>query len=140
MTKTLMVASGITFAAYIERGNYGWVDPDLTEEKFSVTADQVGEWEWKLFNNPFRDDAHREMEAEHFFPAKNGQLLSFGEQFPEEQEHSPIAGSGTEVNYGHRDGIMVLFAGEEGRGVKLSDPRRAMPFHRFLGVRRRPGT
>ena len=49
----------LTFEERITRGNYVFTDSGLTEEKFPVTANQVGKWEWKLFRGCYQTDEGR---------------------------------------------------------------------------------
>ncbi|MEI9966542.1 MAG: hypothetical protein WDN67_02745 [Candidatus Moraniibacteriota bacterium] len=94
----LTVDPGLAFAERIMRGNYGWRNSDLTEKRFPVTAEQVGDWEWKLFHfdrDISSEEAIRLMKEDGYDAGQIGHILTFGEKYPEEQRKFPIIGLGS---------------------------------------------
>jgi hypothetical protein len=100
ISQSLIVLPDLSHAERIKRGNYGWTDGGLTEKRFPVTDDQLGEWEWKLFHfdqTISSDKAIRLMKEDGFDPAQTGHILTFGEKYPQEQRKYPIIGLGSEA-------------------------------------------
>lgn len=143
--QTLFVEPNLTFAERIARGNYGWTNSDLTEKKFSVTEDQHGEWEWKLFrfNRAISsENAIRLIKEDDFEPAQIGHILTFGEEYPEKQRKFPITGLGllAEVNLGVE--AVMLWSGRDGRQIDIAWFSLNSDWHSLyhhLGVRRPVG-
>ncbi len=137
----LTVEADLAFEDRIKLGNYGWRNSDLTEKRFPVTADQVGEWEWKLFHfnrNISSKEAIRLMKEEGYDAGQIGHILAFGEKYPEEQRKFPIIGLGSVARVGLLRDVPALWGDGDGRGLGLDwfdgDWR---DYYRFLGVRRR---
>ena len=137
----MTVSPDLTFAERITRGNYGWTNSDLTVKKFSVTADQVGDWEWKLFH--FKHDIYSEeaiglIREDGFEPGAIGHILTFGEKYPEEQRKYPIIGldSRALVDLSRRVPILWYDDGVRKLSLDLFDGGWD-DYGRFLGVRRR---
>lgn len=137
----LTVLPGLSFAERIKRGDYGWANSDLTEKKFPITADQVGEWEWKLFHfnrSISSEEAIRLIQEDGFEAGQIGHILTFGEIFPEEQRKCPIIGLGSVAKTFLFRIVPGLWHDDGWRKLNLdwSD----VDWHglyRFLGVRRR---
>ena len=139
--QVMTVSPDLAFEDRIKRGNYGWRNSDLTEKKFPVTADQVGEWEWKLFHfnrSISSEDAIRLIQEDGFEPAQTGHILTFGETFPKEQRKYPIIGLGSvaEVSLGRCVPELWDGRGRRKLGLYWFD-RDWSGYYRFLGVRRR---
>ena len=136
----LTVEADISFEDRITRGNYGWDNSDLTEKKFPVTAEQVGDWEWKLFHfdrDISSEEAIRLMKEDGYDAGAIGHILTFGEKYPEEQRKFPIIGLGSVAKVLlHRD-VPGLWSdgGERVLDLFLFDGGWRRRF-RFLGVRR----
>ena len=137
----MTVNPDLAFEDRITRGNYGWRNSDLTEKKFLVTADQVGEWEWKLFHFNRRissEDAFGLIQEDGFEPGQIGHILTFGEINPEEQRKYPIIGLGSVAEVLLDRFVPVLWYDDDRRGLCLSWFDRDWGDRcRFLGVRRR---
>jgi hypothetical protein len=106
MTSTnniLTVLPDLTWAERVKRGNYHWVYGEVKEKNFPITADQFGEWEWKIFYPEDRQCLTTEkviqlIKGDGFEPAQAGHMLAFGETFPEEQLEFPIYCVGSDVS------------------------------------------
>ncbi len=142
LDQTLTVLADTSFEDRITRGNYSWRNSDLTEKKFPVTAEQVGDWEWKLFHfdcNISSEEALRLMREEGYYDGGQiGHLLAFGEKYPEEQRKYPIIGLGSVVKIRLYRDVPGLWHDHGRRGLNL----HWFDFGwsrccRFLGVRRR---
>ena len=137
----MTIEPDLAFEDRITRGNYGWRNSDLTEKKFLVTADQVGEWEWKLFHFNRRissEDAFGLIQEDGFEPGQIGHILTFGEINPEEQRKYPIIGLGSVAEVLLDRFVPVLWYDDDRRGLCLSWFDRYWGDRcRFLGVRRR---
>ena len=139
----MTIRPNLVFGDRIKRGKYDWVNSNLMEEKFPVTADQVGEWEWKLFRfrrrrKIFSGDAILLVEKDGFEPAQIGHILTFGEINPEEQRKYPIIGLGSVAKVYLDRSVPVLWADCDGRGLGLGWFDHSWHSnYRFLGVRRR---
>lgn len=137
---TLTVPADLPFAERIVRGRYDWTNSDLTEKKFPVTADQVGEWEWKPyhFNNTIdSNEAVHLIQKDGFQPGQIGHLLAFGEAYPEEQWKYPIIALGSVAEVSLIRYVPVLWGGGNGRGLGLGGWGVGWgAYFRFLGVRR----
>lgn len=137
----LTIEADISFEDRIKRGNYGWRNSDLTEKKFPVTAEQVGDWEWKLFHfnrDISSEEAIRLMKEDSYDAGQIGHILAFGEKYPEEQRKFPIIGLGSVAEVGLRRVVPGLWDGNGER--RLSLLWFGVGWHRrcrFLGVRRR---
>ena len=137
----MTVDPDLAFEDRIKRGNYGWRNSDLTEKKFPVTADQVGEWEWKLFHfnrSISSEEAIRLIQEDGFEPAQIGHILTFGEINPEEQRKYPIIGLGSVARVDLHRHVPALWRGRDGRKLDLAWFGGGWgDYWRFLGVRRR---
>lgn len=137
----LSVEADLSFEERVTRGQYGWRNSDLTEKRFPVTAEQVGDWEWKLFHFD-RDISSEEaiwlMKEDGFEPAQIGHILAFGEKYPEEQRKFPIIGLDSVAEVGLDRNVPALWNDAGLRELILfwfdGDWVRD---YRFLGVRRR---
>lgn len=137
----MTVLPNLSFAERIKRGRYDWVDEEYQKGDCLVTADQYGEWWWKLFC--FRRylptaGAVQLIREDGFEPAHFGHILTFGELYPEEQRKCPIIGLGpiADGNLTHK--VPVLTAGVSRRLLDLySAYDGLLPMDRLLGVRRR---
>lgn len=133
------VPADIAFEERVQRGNYGWRNGDLTEERFPVTADQVGALEQKLFHfnrSLSSAQAIQEIRDAGYAPGQTGDILAFGERFPQEQRRHPVIGLGSVVTvYGSLSVPALWFDGDR-RTLDLiwydGDWHRN---YRFLGVR-----
>ncbi len=137
----LTVSPNLAFEERITRGNYSWTNSNLTEKEFPVTADQIGEWEWKLFHfnrSISSEDAIRLIKEDGFEPAQTGHILTFGEINPEEQRKYPIIGLGSIAEVGLGRVVLGPWSDYDRRELHLYwfvDDWR--DYFRFLGVRRR---
>ncbi len=107
----MTVQPDIAHADRISAGNYGWTNSDLTEKRFPVTEDQLGEWEWKLFHfdrSISSEEAIRLMKEDGYEAGQIGHILTFGEINPEEQRKYPIIGLGSVAKVGLRRFVPVL--------------------------------
>lgn len=137
----MTVSPDLAFEDRIKRGNYGWRNSDLTEKKFPVTADQVGEWEWKLFHfnrSISSEEAIRLMKEDGYEAGQIGHILTFGEINPEEQRKYPIIGLGSVAKVRLYRRVPALWRVDAWRKLDLVWFDRGWVGHyRFLGVRRR---
>lgn len=137
----LTVPADVSFAERIARGQYDWINDNLTEKRFPVTADQIGEFEWKLFHfdcNISSEEAIRHMKKEGYDAGAIGHILVFGEQYPEEQRKYPIIALGSVALLVLRRGVPALWGGGGGRELRLLwFGFDWSPGYRFLGVRKR---
>lgn len=134
------VAAGIDFEERVARGNYGWRNGDLTEERFPVTEDQCGAREQKLFHfnrSLSSDQAIQEIREAGYEPGRIGDILVFGEVFQAEQRRHPIIGLGSAVMVDRSLSVPALWFDGDRRTLDLiwydGDWHRN---YRFLGVRR----
>lgn len=137
----LTIEPDLAFEDRITRGNYGWRNSDLTEKRFPVTAEQVGDWEWKLFHFD-RDISSEEdirlMKEDGYDAGQIGHILTFGEKYPEEQRKYPIIGLGSVARVSLRRRVPGLWVGDGRRELGLDWFGNAWGrSYRFLGVRRR---
>lgn len=140
----LTVKADISFEDRIKCGHYGWRNSNLTEKKFPVTGEQVGDWKWKLFHFHFdrdisSEEAIRLMKEDGYDAGQIGHILAFGEKYPEEQRKFPIIGLGSVAVIDFNRRMPVLWWDDSnGRKLRLrwfgNDWDRNC---RFLGVRRR---
>lgn len=137
----LTVSVDLGFEDRITRGQYGWRNSDLTEKRFPVAAEQVGDWEWKLFHFD-RDiesvEAIRLMKEDGYDAGQIGHILAFGEKYPEEQRKFPIIGLGSVAKVYLNRYVPELWRVDGRRELRLYWFDRGWRRHfRFLGVRRR---
>lgn len=136
----MTVLPDLAFEERIKRGNYDWRNSDLTGKKFPVTADQVGEWEWKLFHfnrNISSEEAIRLMKEDGFEPGAIGHILTFGEINPEEQRKHPIIGLGSVAKVYLSRFVPLLWYVHDWRALYLHwFDDDWYDYYRFLGVRR----
>ena len=137
----LTVEADLGFEDRLKRGQYGWRNSGLTEKKFPVTADQVGDWEWKLFHfdrSISSEDAIRLIKEDAYEPAAIGHILAFGEKYPEEQRRYPIIGLGSVAEVHLSRDVPALWHDRGERKLDLSWFGGGwLRYYRFLGVRRR---
>lgn len=137
----MTVSPDLAFEDRIKLGNYSWHNSDLTEQKFPVTADQVGEWEWKLFHfnrSISSEEAIRLMKEDGYEAGQIGHILTFGEINPEEQRKYPIIGLGSVAKVSLNRSVPGLWDDDDGRELDLGWFDRDWGVGcRFLGVRRR---
>ena len=138
---SLTVPTGFDFEERFARGRYGWRNPDLTEQRFPVTAGQIGELELKRFHfnrGLSSETAIRLIREDGYQPAEIGHLLAFGERFPEEQRRYPVIGLGSVVEVGGSLSVPALWFDGDRRTLDLiwydGDWHRN---YRFIGVRPR---
>lgn len=137
----MTVDPDFTFEEHIKLGNY---DCDLTEMErdFPVTADQLGEWEWKLFHFDWcisSEEAIWLMKEDGYDAGQIGHILTFREINPEEQRKYPIIGLGSVAKLGLYLIVPALRDNHGGR-CKLDVGWFGGAwgnYDRFLGVRRR---
>ena len=137
----MTVSHGLTFAERISRGNYNMFNSDLTENRFPITADQYGEWEWKLFHfkrRIFSEEVILLMKDAGFEPAKICHILTFGMNYPEEQRKYPIIGLGQISSIDLVRRVSGLSNEGDTRRLYINSFTGSWHGHyRFLGVRRR---
>ena len=137
----MTISPRLTFAERIARGKYDRTNSDLTEDKFPVTADQMGDWEWRLFHfkrKIFSEEVIQLIGDAGFEPAEIGHILTFGMNYPEEQRRYPIIGLGSRA---------LVDMARYGPGLWNDGDKRKLyldwfgggwhSHYRFLGVRRR---
>ena len=134
------VSPELAFEERVERGHYGWRNSDLTEERFPVTSDQCGERALRLFHfarSVSSDEAIRLIRKAGFEPARTGDILVFGEHFPDSQRRFPIIGLGSVAEVDLKLSVPALWFDGERRTLDVisydGDWHRN---YRFLGVRR----
>lgn len=135
------IPAGLGFEERIARGHYGWRHGDLTEERFPVTRDQPGEQAQKLFHfgrSISSEEAIRLIREDGFEPGRIGDILAFGENFPERQRRNPIVGLGSVAEVDLKLSVPALWFDGERRTLDViwydGDWHRN---YRFLGVRLR---
>lgn len=138
----MTVSPDLAFEDRIARGHYVWTNSGLTEKKFPVTADQVGEWEWKLFHfdrDISSEEAIHLMKEDGYDAGQIGHILTFGEINPEEQRKYPIIGLGSVAKVNLNRYVPVLWNDDGERELDLDWFDGDWHYGcRFLGVRRRP--
>lgn len=140
----LTVEPELAFEDRIKRGNYSWRNSNLTQKRFPVTAEQVGDWEWELFHSD-RDMSSekviRLMKENGYDAGQIGHILTFGEKYPEEQRKYPIIGLGSVIRVVLNRGFPGLWSDRGERKLSLRFLVDDWPrYYRFLGVRRRSVT
>lgn len=85
--------TALSFADMVKAGNYGYANPNITAENFSLDAE--GKTEEEVFILHFDRDisseqAIAEMDKQGLRPATITHALAFGSQHPEEQRKYPI--------------------------------------------------
>jgi len=138
--RVVTVPGHLSFGERVRRGAYGWHNANLTEARFPVTADQAGATEQRLFHfDPGRSSEAtlREIRAVGYEPGRIGDLLAFGEHFPDEQRRYPVIGLGSVVPIDDSLNVPALWFDGDRRTLDLifydGDWHRN---YRFLGVRR----
>lgn len=134
------VPGGMSFDERVQRGHYGWRNAKLTDAGFPVTADQTGPTEQRLFHfDPGRSSEAtiREIRAAGYEPGRIGDLLTFGELFPDEQRRHPVIALGSVTMIDGSLSVPALWFDGDRRTLDLiwydGDWHRN---YRFLGVRR----
>lgn len=137
--RTITVPAGLDFDARVAEGRFGWRHDGLTEDRFSVTDDQLGEHELKLFHfarNISSEDIVRLIRDDGFEPARIGEVLAFGRAFPEVQRLHPVVGLGSTADIDGKTSAPALWFDGVGRTIDLiwldGDWHRN---YRFLAVR-----
>ncbi len=136
-TENTLTVKATTVGQAIAAGKYDSVNSDITESRFPITADQLGEWEWKLFEGSDSAAIISKMKAEGWEPAQTGHLLAFGEKYPDAQhKNSVIAlGSVAELDGGRR--VPELCSGLVERSLNLHwFDSSWSSYNRFLAVRK----
>ncbi|MDH7637699.1 hypothetical protein [Sphingomonas oryzagri] len=136
---TLEIPAELEFEARIARGHYGWRHPSLAEALFPVTGDQIGRREYKLFHfarNIPSDEAARLIREGGFEPARMGDILAYGEAFPNTQVRHPVVALGSAAEIDGKGSVPTLWFDGDERTIDLiwldGDWHRN---YRFLGVR-----
>lgn len=138
-SSVIVVPPDRSFVERMVTGHYEWTSSNLTEARFPVTANQVGEWEWKLFHfdqNISSDEAIRLMKKDGYDAGQIGHILAFGEKYSGEQRKYPIIGLGSVAKIVLKRDVPVLWR-VDGRwqlGLRWYDTDWN-PLCRFLGVR-----
>jgi hypothetical protein len=137
---SVTVPADLTFEQRVTLGNYGWRHDELTEADFPVTADQHGEQAQKLFHfncSLSSEDAARRIREAGWEPAAIGDILAFGEAFPQVQVRHPVVGLGSVSDIDGKASAPTLWYDGDRRTLDLlwldGDWHRN---YRFLGVRR----
>ena len=81
-----------------KRGNYDWVNNNITQENFPTKRKGKAEIEIKLFHfNRYisSEDVIKEMDNAGYRPAELHELLVLGEKYPDLQREFPIAALGS---------------------------------------------
>lgn len=136
---TLTVPDDLDFEQRIERGAFGWRHESLSEERFPVIGDQIGERDLKLFHfarNIPSEEAERLIRETGYQPAGIGAILAFGAAFPDTQVRHPVVGLGSAAEVDGKGSVPTLWFDGERRTIDLvwldGDWHRN---YRFLGVR-----
>lgn len=134
------VPAGLEFDERVRRGDYGWRNGDLTEGRLPVGEDQLGTFEQRLFHfnrSLSSDQAIHEIGEAGYHPGRIGDILVFGERFPDEQRRHPVIGLGSVVAIEGIASVPALWFDGDRRTLDLiwydGDWHRN---YRFLGVRR----
>jgi hypothetical protein len=137
--RIVTVTPALDFEERIARGRYGWRHVDLTEDLFPITDDPGGEVRQKLFHfnrSISSEEAIRLIGEDGFEPAKIGDILVFGEHFPEVQRRHPVIGLGSVADVDLKPSVPALWFDGDRRTLDLiwydGDWHRN---YRFLGVR-----
>lgn len=137
--QSLTVLANFTFEERIKRGKYGWCNSGLIEKHFSVTTEQIGDWEWKLFcfdQSISSENAIRLIKEDGFALGQIGHILAFGEKYPEEQCKYPIVGLGSDAYVRLYRSVPELRSVDGKRRLDLGWFAYGWGRHyRFLGVR-----
>lgn len=137
--RTVTVTPELSFEERVARGGYGWRHGDLTEDLFPITGDRAGDLRLKLFHfnrSLSSEEAIRLIEEDGFEPAKTGDVLVFGENFPDVQRRHPVIGLGSVADVDLKPSVPALWFDGDRRTLDLiwydGDWHRN---YRFLGVR-----
>lgn len=140
LVQQLSVPVGVAFEQRVDRGGYGWRNPELTEALFPVAEGQAGEYDLKRFHfarSISSVEAIRLIREDGYEPAETGHILAFGEASPEEQRRHPVIGLGSAVVVAGSLSVPALWFDGDRRTLDLiwydGDWHRN---YRFLGVRR----
>src|SRR5690349_2384354 len=138
--QVVTVPTGLSLDERIDRGHYGWRHGGVTEERFPIEQDQCGEKTQRLFHfarSLSSEDAARLIRESGFEPARIGDILAFGEKFPETQRHHPVIALGSVADVDQKLSVPALWFDGERRTLDAiwydGDWHRN---YRFLGVRR----
>ena len=120
---TITVDYGTSLQAMIAAGNYDWVNPNITAERFPVVGKGIVRFKPKLFDSPryiSSEHAVAAMKKEKFTPATHVHGLAFGATFPDEQRKYLIVclGSSAQVLGDRR--VVYLCRRAAGRYLDLS--------------------
>jgi hypothetical protein len=136
----VLVTADTAFEDRIRRGHYGWRNSDLTEPRFPVDSEQSGAFEQRLFHfnrSLSSDQAICEIRDAGYEPGRIGDILVFGERYPEEQRRHPVIGLGSVASIDRIASVPALWFDGDRRTLDLiwydGDWHRN---YRFLGVRR----
>lgn len=118
--KVLLVDYGRSVKNRVESGKYDYVNPDITEEHFPVSKDEVGkkELQFTLYHfgkNVESDYAISEMEKDGNRPATLRELLAFGEANSELQRQFPIIELGSVWLFRHGRRHVAYLGGHSGK-------------------------
>ncbi len=117
----LVLDPSVPLEEQVQRGNYNYANPAITQEHFSLTLS--GGCEVVLFDphgTVSSEEMVRRMKQDGYVPATLDDALAMGTQFPERQRQNPIVFLGSVWRDG--DGsrrVPVLFdwSGERGLGL-----------------------
>ncbi len=87
-----------SLAQMIVAGKYNWVNPDITQEHFPITASGTVELLPELVHfgkSMSTDDVLKELDRRGFRPTTLPELLAFGTKFPEKQREFPVVSLGS---------------------------------------------
>lgn len=119
---TTTVDCGMTLEQMIAAGNYDWVNPDITPERFPIKGTTRREEEPELvhFNRDISsDDAIAELDKRNMEPADIVDLLAFGAKYPDIQRKFPVVALGSVAGvHGYR-AVACLGRSGAGRGLSL---------------------
>ena len=152
ITQIITVLCDLSLLVRISVGKYDKVNEHFTESNFPHDPTSVGVWEWRIFDfGRFisSENAAAAMIAGGWDPAKLEYVLSFGEQYPDEQRKYPIDGLGSSCSLNGARHVPRLWGNCTERGLSLRDWREDAKrslydwghndqdnYRRFLAVRK----
>jgi hypothetical protein len=128
----------------IVAGNYDWKNDKLTAKRFPIVGEGVVEYEFRYFHfnrnvsSETAVDLIKKEDSENpWEPAKTEHLLTYGENFPEEQRKFPIVALGSVGRVGSNRRVPYLCGdgSERSLGLNWWDDGWG-DFYRFLAVRK----
>lgn len=136
----ITVNRGLSLKEMITAGEYDWVNPEITPERFPITG--TGENKLKAeiihFNcDMSSEDVVAKLDKVGLRPGSIEELLAFGATFPDMQRKFPIVALGSSARVDGRRRVAFLYGGDSGRGLNLDYWGDGWGgFYRFLAFRK----